>query len=521
MKKIALFFCVLFAAPILALVDGEWPFPPDTISTPGVDASAQQVAVDINGNVVAVWIENTLVKSSSATMSGSWGSINTLSGSGASDPQVKIDLNGTSTAIWIESGVVQASELVLNGSWSAPSAISGSGASFPELAIDSTGNLVATWLEGGAVLSATKLYGGSWPVSPDTLSSTGASSPRVAIGAEGTVIAVWQGTIGATPTIYSASKSIAGAWGAEVAISSGGVNSSYPQIAVDSVGNAVSIWYRYDLSGSLYSNVVVQSSSMPSGGGWSSPVDVSSAGVRNPADLVSSVVAGPNSTAFAAWTNSMNGSLFDCQWSVLSSGSWSSPGTFVSMNLLAYDLDMAVIPKGDAAIVWMVYDPSSSILSIQTAINDLSSMSKILFNPTIISNSSSNAYPTIAYNATSTDIYSVAAWVSFDSVNDVIQCTRADFVYTQPPSNLVLSSQTNDYGVVSEISNVLSWTASISPNVENYLVFRDGVYLGWTASNDCQFTDPNRTIGQTVIYSVAATDSQGGQSAFISKTIIN
>ena len=181
---------------------------------------------------------------------------------------------------------------------------------------------------------------------------------------------------------------------------------------------------------------------MPSGGSWSTPVNVSSAGIRNPVDLVSSVVTGPSDTAFAAWTDSMDGSFFNCKWSVLSNGNWSAPAAFESQNLLAYDLDTAVIPKGDAAVVWMAYDPSSLTLSIQTAINDLSSLSKTLFNSTVLSNSSSNAYPVIALNATSTDIYSVVAWVSFESANDVIQCIRSDFTYTQPPSNLLVTPQT-------------------------------------------------------------------------------
>ena len=169
MKKNILLFCALFVLPLLPGFSGQWPVPPDTISTPGVDASEQQIAVDINGNVVAVWIENDVVKSNSATVNGSWGpSINTLSGSGASNPQVEIDLNGTATALWIEGGVLEVAALALNGSWSAPSALSGAGASFPQLAIDSTGNLVATWIQGGEVLSATKLAGGGAGRSPRT-----------------------------------------------------------------------------------------------------------------------------------------------------------------------------------------------------------------------------------------------------------------------------------------------------------------------------------------------------------------
>src|SRR3989304_9047800 len=96
-------FIKIFLLP--AIINGipPYPVPPDNISTPGQNATDPQVAIDINGNVIAVWIENGVVKARSAVSNASWSpTIDTLSNSGASSPKITIDDNGTATAIWIE-----------------------------------------------------------------------------------------------------------------------------------------------------------------------------------------------------------------------------------------------------------------------------------------------------------------------------------------------------------------------------------------------------------------------------------
>ena len=50
-----MFYVLLFFFPVLCMA-AQWPTPPDTISTPSIDASSPSVAIDLNGNAVAVWI---------------------------------------------------------------------------------------------------------------------------------------------------------------------------------------------------------------------------------------------------------------------------------------------------------------------------------------------------------------------------------------------------------------------------------------------------------------------------------
>src|SRR3972149_4405240 len=69
--SITYLFKILVFIPLICAAE-QWPVPPDNISTPGVNASDQHIAIDANGNVIAVWIENGYVKSRSKPISGSW-----------------------------------------------------------------------------------------------------------------------------------------------------------------------------------------------------------------------------------------------------------------------------------------------------------------------------------------------------------------------------------------------------------------------------------------------------------------
>ena len=520
-KGASLAVLLLLLIPLICAAD-PWPVLPTNISTPSQDASNPAIAVDPNGNVVAVWLENGVVKSNSTNVNSSWSAtISTLSGSGASAPLVQIDQNGTATAIWVENGTIKSSSLPLNGSWSSAVAISGASSSSPGLAIDSSGNLVAVWVEGGVVQSATQPFGGSWSVTPDTLSGSGSSSPQIAIGNDGTVIAVWQGLVSSTPCIYAASKTISGSWSATSILSSSGINSCNPQIAIDPHGNALSIWYTYDLSGSIYSNVAVQSSSLPVGGSWSTPVILAGAGIRNPADLPLCVVAGPNGCYAAVWTASFDESTFAYEWSVFSEGSWSPSIPLINNNELAYNLDMSGNSNGNIFVIWMSYDSGTSSLIVQGALNDITSTSKMFFNPWTFSVSGNNAYPVVAMNFTAPNLYAAGAWVNFNGANNLIQALTLQYPVIQPPSNLSVTSGVTNYGVLTEIYNVLSWQASPSAKLLTYMIFRNGIAINWVSSNTLQYVDQNRIAGETVTYGVAATDSAGCQSPTVFITYTN
>lgn len=493
---------------------GQWPDLPVDISTPGQDASSPEVVIDSNGDVIAVWLENGRVMVRSASISGGWDPvIGTLSGAGASEPQVKIDSQGNATVIWLENGVVQSVSKVSGGSWPvSPDAISGTGASSPQMALDANGDVIVVWLEGGFVKSATKLFNGSWPGTSDTLSSSGASFPQVAVGDDGTVVAIWQEPLGLISTVYASSKQIAGSWGAAEAISSPNLNSGCPRITVDSNGKATAVWFSYQVLGSVFSDVYLQGSSLSLGGSWSVPVNISSPEIRNPADLVAQVIACPNGAALAIWTASYNGELFNLEWSLLSEEKWSSPNICVPQNLFALDFSASKDAYGDVVLAWMCLDDFSNFLLIQGALNDTSGASKIFGGTWMMSNGGSNAYPSVSVSSSSSSIIGALVWRNYNGTNNVIQAVISEVPYLLPPSNLAVTQGVNNYGVLLEYYNQITWDPSLSPNIISYLVFRDGVNIAYVDANTGSYIDRNRIQNQPVVYGVASYDNYGLQS---------
>ena len=72
MKSFSLFLLRMALWLPICCLGTQWPIPPATISTPGVDASNPSIAVDPHGNFVAVWLENGFVISRSDVVKGVW-----------------------------------------------------------------------------------------------------------------------------------------------------------------------------------------------------------------------------------------------------------------------------------------------------------------------------------------------------------------------------------------------------------------------------------------------------------------
>jgi len=360
-KLILIFICLWtstlgFAAP--------WPTPPDTISTPGQNASSPTAAIDENGNTVALWLENGVVQSNVATASGGWSStITPISGSGASNPQVVIDSNGNATAVWLANGQLYTSSLPLQGSWSSATILSSSSsASSPQVAVDDNGNVIAVWVEAGWIKSATLLNGGSWPTTPDILSTqAGCSIPQVAIGTDSqtTCIVVWQGLANSIPTVFAISKPVTGTWGSLQTVSPPTLNSVYPQVAVDNMGKGTATWFSYNQTGTTFSDVIVQVSSQSSNLTWGSPVALTNPGLKDPAQCVLGIVAAPNQTTCVVWTTSYDGALFNCESSIYTNGAWQPIVIFSNSNVASYAIAIAMTARGNVFVVYMLQDPSS------------------------------------------------------------------------------------------------------------------------------------------------------------------
>lgn len=509
MKKILTMFLAIISVSQVRGEDVSW----NTsirISSATQTASDARVAVDLTGNSVAVWIENNLVKASYQAFGGSWGTAATLSNSGASSPKIAMDKNGNATAIWLENGFIKTSTRPpgIGMAWGAVKKLSiSSGASAPQLAVDPQGDLVAIWARAGFIESSTKFIRGNWPAAPNVLATGGnADSPHVAIGTDNvTVAAVWHDS---NNTIFAANKLLGNDWNEPIAIGQG----TGPRAAVDSQGNTLAVWYRFDLTGPSYTDVVLQGATKLFQENWSFPVDISQPGIRNPTDLVARVRFDSHGNAIALWNNSFDGFNFTVQSSTLAlneNGNWSTPLTLVGPLLYAYDLDLGVDANGDALSIFMFNSGTS--LSIRSLESDIDASTIGWGTSATISSGTKNAFPRISSTLNGNNVRATAVWINNGTINSVF-ASNATGTIVQPATGLTITPGVTNLGVFTENFYTFKWNASVSSSIAHYLVYRNGELIATLGSSTFQFKDDNRKLHEPGFYGVAAVNNEGMQS---------
>jgi hypothetical protein len=120
---------------------------------------------------------------------------------------------------------------------------------------------------------------------------------------------------------------------------------------------------------------------------------------------------------------------------------------------------------------------------------------------------------------TSTGLYTAPATIIVSQQVTVSAVSAANA--NQSASSTLLLVKPSDVGVVSGCHSVtLSWTASVSPNIAGYNVFRStqsgGPYtkISPAPTPGTTFQDPTVFPGQTYFYVATAVDSGGSQSVY-------
>ena len=181
-----------------------------------------------------------------------------------------------------------------DATWVAPFAISslGTQASEPQIAADAQGNVTVAWTSGTGntgIMVAEHGAGGVWfPPVERIPSSFDCHDPRLAVNSAGAVIVVADCDAGAA-LMRSVSNPAVGTWSSSVAIS-GTEGGSEPRVGIDNSGNAAMVFAG--------SGDTVQAGYLPSGGAWSSIVQLSTTGK---VALEPNVAMTPTGTANALW----------------------------------------------------------------------------------------------------------------------------------------------------------------------------------------------------------------------------
>jgi hypothetical protein len=205
------------------LAGGAWQAPVD-ISAPGrSDPQAAafgqvfpQVAVDARGNMVAVWDHPTgstsIVQGAVRAAGGAWQTPVNISAAGqnAETADIAVDPQGNAVAVWGRSigttSIVQGAVRAAGETWQAPVNLStaSQNAVIPRVVVDPQGNAVAVWsvdrfstrASSSIVQGAVRLAAGTWqaPVDITTAGFNQLGSPDIAVDAQGSAVAVWGGS---------------------------------------------------------------------------------------------------------------------------------------------------------------------------------------------------------------------------------------------------------------------------------------------------------------------------------------
>lgn len=346
---------------------------PTDLSSPDVDSSRPQVALDAAADAVAVWTANGVVQASFRRAgSAGWQAPVDLTPAGQSGPRSRVQVafapGGDAVAVWSgagnpSSGLWASVRPAATGSWQPPVLVGAAdkGVANARVVLDAQGNAIAMWdsFTGPSFYSGTVFYDGTDHVVKAAVRSaaTGAwaaptdlsapdrfdNTPDLAVDPRGNVYAVWEHYIeGAGRHLQARIRTAAtGAWESAVDLVAPGGVVFDPQVAVDGAGNATAVW-----SGSGG----IKGSTRPAATGtWQPPLDVSVPGEVTGAPDLALDGAG---NATAAWTRVQNGRTIRAATRRAAAGTWAAPVDVAPPSSEADVPRLAVDAGGDAIAVW-------------------------------------------------------------------------------------------------------------------------------------------------------------------------
>ena len=421
--------------------------------------------------------------------------------------------------------------------WSTPAPISTTSDATNNVitSVTVSGNFLATWQDSTTHRPFFSIYNGtSWTTATTIAFSNLAIGTVVdtAVSSSGPILAVWN-TPASAPT-YSISSDNGATWSASHVIDAAGLPTFNVFCAASSAGQFIAIWQRASTSQPFFS--------IYNGTSWSASAAIpgSSPAVTNASIFVSTISSG---IYIATWQDNASKDPF---YSIYSAGSWSAPAAFGSTtavngsiiyNAVSSPTDiLATWENGSQVPVYSIYNGTT--WTAATDITGGAGQSNIF--PSVTSpgqfiatwgNPSPNNFPTYSnYNGTS---WSASAAIStaslagadvFTSVNTSsgeIIATWMDTASTQPffsiftppplaPGNFTGVQRNNNFGVVSELYNTLSWSSS--PGATGYSLYRNGTLIATLGPNTLSYMDHNQS-SQPETYTLVAFNANGTSSS--------
>lgn len=211
----------------------------------------------------------------------------------------------------------------------------------PQVGISQKGDAVGIWVNG----QGDSIEVAQWPamnnkwIKRKTLSSPNfeSSFPQIAVDSDGNAAAVWQSELRqqqATPPFIQSAHLFNGTWSNTETIGDEGTNA---QIGVDAQGNYIAVWLTH--------NSQITYAQLPKNGNWTTPKLIFDAGLGiTPPQLA----VAESGNAVVVWKSSQ-GSI---QASQFNGTKWSASPITISGNTVIESPQVGVDKNGNAMIIW-------------------------------------------------------------------------------------------------------------------------------------------------------------------------
>jgi hypothetical protein len=282
----------------------------------------------------------------------------------AYDSNVVFDANGNGMAIWTQNDGtylrIQSRRYIPSSGWGTVKQVDNGSAAMamsPKIAADGLGNLMAVWLQTSAGVTSiwTNLYSASsgWGTAAllETVNPAGGNKPEIAMDSAGNAIVVWYAFDGSWTSLWAKRYAATGGWSAATLIenvNTGGA--SEHSVAMDANGNAMVVWAQFD---GTRSNIMANRYTAGSGWGTAGEIDASDLDASNPSVAVDSA-----GNMMAVWhqRSANTGNNFSIYTNRFSNGSWGA-ATLVKADIpYARQSAIAMNASGNAMLVWLEDD---------------------------------------------------------------------------------------------------------------------------------------------------------------------
>ena len=357
-------------------LDGSWSTAELIEQDDAGNAGLPQVAVDGSGNAIAVWDQsdgtrNNIWSNHYDASSHSWSTVELIEQNtgDAMSSQVAVDGNGNAIAVWSQNDGRQFNIWsnrydVSSHSWSTAELIeqdTGS-ANSPQVAVDGSGNAIAVWYQSDG--TRYNIWSNRYDASSHSWStaelieqdnSGDAYNPKISVNASGNTIVVWYQHDGTRTNIWSNRYDASShSWSTAELIEQDNAGNAYsPQVAVDGSENAIAVWSQSDgTRNNIWGNRYDASSHS-----WSTRELIEQDNAGSARDPQVSVDGSGN--AIAVWRQSdgtRNNNIWGNRYDA-SSHSWSTAELIEQDNAgSTRSPQVAVDGSGNAIVVWYQFD---------------------------------------------------------------------------------------------------------------------------------------------------------------------